>query len=48
MSYNGDVISVKLPNFEISRFGTQKLCYNSRFDMNLVVFAAKSWEKNMV
>ena len=47
MSYNGDLISVKLPNFEISRFGTQNLEI-SRFDMNLVVFAAKSWEKNMV
>ena len=44
MSYHGDLISGKLPNFEISRFGTQNLEI-SRFDMQNLVFAAKSWEK---
>ena len=46
MSYHGDLISGKLPNFEISRFGTQNLEI-SRFDMQNLVFTAKSWEKNM-
>ena len=44
MSYHGDLISGKLPNFEISRFGTQNLEI-SRFDMQNLVFTAKSWEK---
>ena len=41
-----NMVSYLLPNFELSRFGTQNLEI-SRFDMNLVVFAAKSWEKKI-